>query len=131
MSQNEAAEDYILSTNKTTPTYVSPFVLGLKEPPLRYVSTNSAENKDDIYEEILDDYWSKNYDTRTATPSNKYDYLGFAHLNETANKKEHIKSSFTNNRKKLIIFSSILFVVAFVATIAVIMIVLATASKSL
>jgi t-SNARE complex subunit (syntaxin) len=46
-----------------------------------------------------------------------------------ANKNEQIKSSFFWNRKKLIIFSSILIVIAIVAIIAVIMIVLATASK--
>jgi ATP-dependent Zn protease len=123
MSQNEAAEDYIFPIGKAAPTNVSPIDLGLKVPPLRSVSTYSAENKEHIYEEINDDYWSKNYDTRTATPSNKYDYLDFAP------KKEQIKSSFFKNRKNQIIFSSILFVVAIVAIIAVIMIVLATASK--
>jgi hypothetical protein len=129
MSQNEAIEDYIFATGKTAPNNAFHIDLGLKEPPLRYVSTNSAENTDDIYEEIIDDYWSKNYDRPNAPSNNKYDYLDFAHYKGTANKKEQIKSSFFNNKKKLIILSSILFVVAIVAIIAVIMIVLATYSK--
>ena len=123
MSQNEAAEDYIFPTGKAAPTNVSPIDLGLKVPPLRSVSTYSAENKEHIYEEINDDYWSKNYDRPIAPSNNKYDYLDFAP------KKEQIKSSFFKKRKNLIIVSSILFVVAIVAIIAVIMIVLATASK--
>ena len=127
MSHNLATEYYKFPTGKAAPTNVLPIDLGLKEPPLRSVST--AEIKEHIYEEINVDYWSKNYDTRTTTPSNKYDYLDFTHYNGTANKKEQIKSSFFKNRKNLIIFSSILFVVSIVAIIAVIMIVLATASK--
>jgi len=98
-------------------------------PPLRSISTNLDKNKEPVYEEINDAYARKNNDTPIATPSHKYDYLDFAHLNGTANKKEKIKSSFFWNRKKLIILSSILFVVAFVAIIALIMIVLATASE--
>ena len=129
MSQNEAIEDYIFATGKATPTDVSPINIDLKVPPLRSVSTNLAENKEPVYEEIIDDYASKNYDTTIAPSNNKYDYLDFAHYKGTANKKEQIKSSFFNNKKKLIILSSILFVVAIVAIIAVIMIVLATYSK--
>ena len=131
MAHNVVIEDYIFGTNKATPTDVSPINIGLKVPPLRSVSTNLAENKEPVYEEINDAYARKNNDTPIATPSHKYDYLDFVHYNGTANKNEQIKSSFFGNRKKLIIFSSILFVVAFVATIAVIMIVLATASKLL
>jgi hypothetical protein len=127
MAHNVVIEDYIFATNKTTPTDVSPINIGLKGPPLRSVSKNLAENKEPVYEEIIDDYASKNYDTTIAPPSNNY--LDFTHYNGTPNKKEKIKSSFFWNRKKLIILSSILFVVAFVAIIALIMIVLATASK--
>ena len=112
MSQNEAAEDYIFPTGKAAPIDVSRIDLDLKVPPLRSVST--AENKEHIYEEINDDYASKYYDTPIAPSKNIY---------------EQIKPSFFKNRKKIIIFSSILIVVAIVAIIAVIMIVLATASK--
>ncbi len=114
MSQNEAAEDYIFPTGKVAPIDVSRIDLDLKVPPLRSVSTNSAENKEHIYEEINDDYASKYYDSPIAPSNNIY---------------EPIKPSFFKNRKKIIIFSSILIVVAIVAIIAVIMIVLATASK--
>ena len=129
MAHNVVIEDHIFATNKATPTDVSPFNKGLKVPPLRSVSTNLAEKKEPVYEEIIDDYASKNYDTTIAPPSHKYDYLDFFHYNGTSNKKEQIKTRFFWNRKKLIILSSILFVVAFVAIIALIMIVLATASK--
>ena len=129
MAQNEMIEDYIFATNKATPTDVSPINKALKVPPLRSVSTNLAENKEPVYEEIIDDYASKNYDTTIAPSNNKYDYLDFAHNNGTANKNEQIKSSFFWNRKKLIILSSILFVVSIVSIIALIMIVLATLSK--
>jgi hypothetical protein len=98
-------------------------------PPLRSVSTNLADINEHVYEEIIDDYAGENYDTTIAPSNNKYDYLDFTHDNGTANKKEQIKSSFFGNRKKQIIFSSVLFVVAFVAIIVVIMIVLATASN--
>jgi hypothetical protein len=130
MAHNVVIEDHIFATNKVTPTDVSPINKGLKVPALRSVPTNLAENKEPVYEEIIDDYASKNYDTTIAPRSNnKYDYLDFVHYNGTPNKNEQIKSSFFWNRKKLIILSSILFVVAIVAIIAVIMIVLATASK--
>ena len=129
MAHNVVIEDHIFATNKATPTDVSPFNKGLKVPPLRSVSTNLAENKEPVHEEIIDDYASKNYDTTIAPSNNKYDYLDIAHYNGTANKNEQIKPSFFWNRKKLIILSSILFVVVIVAIIAVIMIVLATASK--
>ncbi len=122
-------EDNIFATNKATPTEIFPINIGLKVPPLRSVSTNIAENKEPVYEEIIDDYARKTNDTTIAPPSHKYDYLDFVHYNGTANKKEQIKSSFFWNRKKLIILSSIFFVVAIVAIIALIMIVLATASK--
>jgi hypothetical protein len=111
MSQNVVIEDYIFPTGKATPIDVSPFNIGLKVPPLRSVSTNSAENQEHKNE--------KNYDRPIAPSNNIYDNLDFE-------KKE---SSFFKNRKNLIIFSSILFVVAIVVIIAVIMIVLATASK--
>ena len=150
MSQNleEMTEDYIFPTGKAAPPNVFPSDLGLKEPPLRSVSTNLADNNEHVYEEI-DDY----YDKPNATQSNKYESLAvrqsqvehdnnnvasnmdFVYYNDTtdkrktANKNEQIKSSFFGNRKKLIIFSSILIVIAIVAIIAVIMIVLATASK--
>ena len=150
MSQNleEMSQDYIFPTGKAAPTNAFPIDLGLKEPPLRSFSTNLAENKENVYEEIIDDY-----DTPIAIPSNKYEnlavrqsqvehdknnvasnvdfvyYNGTTDKSKTANKNEQIKSSFFGNRKKLIIFSSILFVAAFVVIIAVIMIVLATASK--
>jgi len=150
MSQNleEMSQDYIFPTGKAAPTNVFPIDLGLKELPLRSVSTNLAENKENVYEEIIDDY-----DTPIATPSNKYEslavrqsrvehynnnvvsnvdfvyYNGTTDKSKTANKNEQIKSNFFGSRKKLIIFSSILFVVAIVVIIAVIMIVLATASK--
>ena len=150
MSQNleEMSQDYIFPTGKAAPTDVFTDDSGLKEPSLRSVSTNLAENKEHVYEEIIDDY-----DTPIATQSNKYDNLtvrqsqvdndnnnvvsnkDFVYYNETtdisktANKNEQIKSSLFGNRNKLIIFSSILFVVSIVAIIAVIMIVLATASK--
>ena len=141
-------EDYIFPTGKVAATNVFTIDLGLKEPPLRSFSTNLAQNKENVYEEIIDDY-----DTPIATQSNKYENLAvrqsqvehgnnnvvsnndFVYYNETTdkskttNKNEQIKPSFFNNRKKLIIFSSILFVVAFVVIIAVIMIILATASK--
>jgi hypothetical protein len=120
MPQNVAIENYI------GPTDVS-HIKGLKESPLRYVSTNPAENKEHVYEEIIDDYARVNYDTIIARSSKNYDYLDFAHYNGTANKKEQI--SFIKNRNKIIIFSSILFVIAIVVIIAVIMTVLATASK--
>ena len=150
MSQNVATYDYIFPSSKavsTTSKDVSSINLGLKEPPIR--SSNLAENKDNVYEEIID-YASKNYDRRTATPSNKYDYLavnktkaeqntnvvsnmGFVYYNGTkeqlSKSKTVNKSSFFKNRKKLIIFCSILFVIVIVLIIAVIMIVLATASK--
>ena len=129
MAHNVVIEDYIFATNKATPTDDSPINIGLKVPPLRSVSTNLAENKEPVYEEITDDYAREKNDTKIAPPSHKYDYLDFTHYNGTPNKNEQIKSSFFWNRKKLIILSSILFVVAFVAIIAVIMIVLATASK--
>jgi hypothetical protein len=147
MSHNLATEDYIFPTGKAAPTNVSPIDLGLKELPLRSISTNLVDNKEHIYEEIIDDY-----DTPIAASSNIYDYLAvrqsqvehdtnvvsnmdFVYYNgttdksKTVTKNEQIKSSFFKNRKNLIIFSSILFVVAVVAIIAVIMIVLATASK--
>ena len=133
MSQNleEMSQDYIFPTGKAAPTNVFPIDLGLKEPPLRSVSTNLADKNEHVYEEI-DDY----YDTRIATPSNKYESLTVRQSqvehdnnNVASNVDEQIKSSFFWNRKKLIIFSSILFVIAIVAIIAVIMIVLATASK--
>jgi hypothetical protein len=153
MSQNleEIIQDYIFPTGKAAPTIVFPIDLGLKEPPLRSVSKNLAENKENVYEEIIDDY-----DTPIATPSNKYENLAvrnsqvehdnnnvasnvdFIYYNgtteqsdksKTTNNNEQNKSSFFGNRKKLIIFSSTLFVVAFVFIIAVIMVVLATASK--
>ncbi len=141
-------EDYIFPTGKVAATNVFTIDLGLKEPPLRSFSTNLAENKENVYEEIIDDY-----DTPIATQSKKYEnlavkqsqvehcnnnfvsnmdfvyYNGTTDKSKTANKNEQIKSSFFGNRKKLIIFSSILFVVVIVAIIAVIMIVLATASK--
>ena len=150
MSQNVATYDYIFPSSKavsTTSKDVSSFNLGLKEPPIRSISSNLAENKDNVYEEIID-YASKNYDRRTATPSNKYDYLavnktkteqntnvvsnmGFVYYNGTkeqlSKSKTVNKSSFFKNRKKLIIFCSILIVIVLI--IAVIMIVLATASK--
>jgi hypothetical protein len=129
MAHNVVIEDHIFATNKVTPTDDSTFNIGLKVPALRSVPTNLAENKDPVYEEITDDYARKTNDTTIAPPSHKYDYLDFFHYNGTSNKKEKIKSSFFWNRKKLIIFSSILFLVAFVAIIALIMIVLATASK--
>jgi hypothetical protein len=129
MSQNEAAEDYIFPTNNAAPIDVSPINIGLKMPPLRSISTNLDKNKEHVYEEINDDYARKNNDRPNAPPSHKYDYLDFTHYNGTANKKEQIKPSFIKNRNKLIIFSSILFLIAVVAIIAVIMIVLATASK--
>jgi len=129
MSQNEAAEDYIFATNKATPTEVSPINIGLKETPLRPISTNLSENKEHVYEEINDDYTSQNYDTTIAPSRNKYDFLNFAHYNGTANRKEQLKSIYFKNRKKLIIISSILFVFAIAVIIAVIMTVLATASK--
>jgi hypothetical protein len=146
-------EDYIFPTGKVAATNVLSIDLGLKEPPLRSFSTNLAENKENAFEEIIDDY-----DTPIATQSNKYENLAvrqsqvehcnnnlisnvdFVYYNgtteqseksKTANKNEQIKSSFFGNRKKLIIFSSILFVVVIVAIIAVIMIVLATASKGI
>jgi hypothetical protein len=128
MAHNVVKKDYIFATNKVTPTDVSPINIGLKVPPLRSVS-NLAENKEPVYGILSDDYASKNYDTTIAPSNNKYDYLDFTHDNGTANKKEQIKSSFFGNRKKQIIFSSVLFVVAFVAIIVVIMIVLATASN--
>jgi hypothetical protein len=129
MSQNEAVGDYIFkATNKATD--VSLINISLKVPPFRNASTNLTENKENVYEEIID-YASKNYDTPIAPSSKKYDYLDFANHNGTANKKVQIKPSFIKNRKKLIIFSSILFVIAIVAIIAVIMIVLATASKNI
>ena len=129
MAHKVVIEDYIFATNKATPIDISPINKDLKVPPLRSVSTNLAENKEPVYEEIIDDYARKKYDTTIAPSNNKYDYLDFVHYNGTANKKEQIKSSFFWNRKKLIILSSILFVVAFVSIIALIMIVLATASK--
>ena len=129
MAHNVVIEDNIFASNKATPIDISPINIVLKVPPLRSVSTNLADINEHVYEEIIDDYAGENYDTTIAPPSHKYDYLDFAHLNGTANKKEQIKSSFFWNRKKLIILSSILFVVAFVAIIALIMIVLATASK--
>ena len=143
-------EDYIFPTGKAAPSYVSTIYLGFKEPPLRSISTNLTENKENVYEEIIDDY-----DTPIATQSNKYEnlsvrqsqvehynnnlvsnvdfvyYNGTTDKSKTANKNEQIKSSFFGSRKKLIIFSSILFVVVIVAIIAVIMIVLATASKGI
>ena len=148
MSQNleEMTEDYIFPTGKAAKTNVFP--IDLKETPQRSVSTKLADNNEHVYEEI-DDY----YDTRIATPSNKYENLAvrqsqvehdknnvasnvdFVYFNDTtdksktANEPEQIKSSFFGSRKKLIIFSSILIVVAIVAIIAVIMIVLATTSK--
>jgi len=148
MSQNLATEDYIFPKGKTAATNVSPIIRDLKGPPLRSPSSN-------IYEEIIDNYASKNYDTPIAASSNKYDYLAvkqsqverdtnaesnmdFVYYNgtkeqsdksKTVNKTEQIKPSFFRNRKKIIIFSSILFVIVIVAIIAVIMIVLATASK--
>jgi hypothetical protein len=146
MSQNFETEDYILPTGKAETTNVFHIDLGYKEPPLRSVSTNLAENKEHVYEEIIDDY-----DTPIATPSNKYEnlavrqsqgehcnvvsnmdfvyYNGTTDKSKTAKKNEQIKSSFFKNRKKLIIFSSILFVFVIVVLIAVIMIALATASK--
>jgi len=129
MAHNVVIEDNIFATNKVTPTDDSPINIGLKVPPLRSVSTNLAENKEPVYEEITDDYARKKNDTTIAPPSHKYDYLDFVHYNGTANKNEQIKSSFFWNRKKLIILSSILFVVSIVSIIALIMIVLATASK--
>ena len=148
MSQNLATEDYIFPTGKTAATNVSPIIRDLKVPPLRSTSSN-------IYEEIIDNYESKNYDRAFAASSNKYDHLtlnksiaehdtnvesnmDFVYYNgtkeqsdksKTPNKNEQIKSSFFKNRKKLIIFSSILFAIVIVVIIAVIMIVLATASK--
>jgi hypothetical protein len=129
MAHNVVIEDNIFATGKAAPTNVSPIDLGLKVPPLRSVSTNLAENKEPVYEEIIDDYTSQKYDTTIAPSNNKYDYLDIVHFNGTANKKEQIKSSFFWNRKKTIIFSSILFVVSIVTIIAVIMIILATVSK--
>jgi hypothetical protein len=129
MAHNVEIEDNIFATGKATPTDVSPINIDLKVPPLRSVSTNLAENKEPVYEEIIDDFTSQKYDTTIAPSNNKYDYLVFVHYNGTANKKEQIKSSFFGNRKKTIIFFSILFVVSIVAIIAVIMILLATASK--
>ena len=140
MSKKEATDDYIFPRGKAT--NVSPIIRDLKEPSLRSTSSN-------IYEEIIDDY-----DTPIAASSNKYDYLAvkqsqverdtnvesnmdFIYYNgtkeqsdksKTANKTEQIKPSFSKNRKKIIIFSSILFVIVIVAIIAVIA-VLATASK--
>ena len=128
MAHNVVIEDNIFATNKVTPTDDSPINIGLKVPPLRSVSTNLADINEHVYEEIIDDN-ARDYDTTIAPSNNKYDYLDFVHYNGTANKNEQIKSSFFWNRKKLIILSSILFVVAFVAIIALIMIVLATASK--
>jgi len=144
MSQNleEMSQDYIFPTGKAAPTNVFP--IDLKKTPPRSVSTNLDDKNEHVYEEI-DDY----YDTRIATPSNKYESLAvrqsqvehdnnnvasnedFVYYNDTteqsdksktANKNEQIKSSFFGNRKKLIIFSSILFVIAIVAIIAVIII---------
>jgi len=67
-----------------TPSDVFHIDLGLKQPPLRYISTNLAENKgDDEYEEINEDYVNENYDRPNSTPLNKYDYLGFAYYNGT------------------------------------------------
>jgi hypothetical protein len=68
MSQNLATEDYIFPKGKTVATNVSPIIRDLKGPPLRSTSSN-------IYEEIIDNYESKNYDTLIAALSNKYDYL--------------------------------------------------------
>jgi hypothetical protein len=131
MAHNVVIEDYIFATGKAAPNDVSDIDQGFKEPPLRSISTNLTENKENVYEEIIDDYASKDYDTPIAPSNNKYDYLDFVHYNGTPNKKEQIKSSFFGSRKKLIILSSILFLVAIVAIIAVIMIVLATASKGI
>jgi len=131
MAHNVVIEDNIFATNKATPILtpidISTINIVLKVPPLRSVSTNLADINEHVYEEIIDDYPSKNYDTTIAPSNNKYDYLDFVHYNGTPNKIKQIKSFFFGNRKKIIIFSSILFVVAFVAIIAVIMIVLATA----
>ena len=63
MAQNEMIEDYIFATNKATPTDVSPIKQGLKVRPLRSASTNLAENKEPVYEEIIDDYARKKNDT--------------------------------------------------------------------
>ena len=129
MSQNVSAKGFTLkATNKGTPTDVSLINIGLKEPPLRSISTNLTENKENAYEEIID-YARKNYETPIAPSSKKYDYLNFANHNGTSKKKVQIKPSFIKNRKKLIIFSSVLFLIAIAVTIAVIMTVLATASK--
>jgi hypothetical protein len=150
MSQNleEMSQDYIFPAGKAAPTNVFPIDLGLKEPPLRSVSTNLDDKNEHVYEDIID-----YYNTSIATPSNKYENLAvrqsqvehdnnnvvsnvdFVYYNDTtdksktANKNEQIKSFFFGNRKKLIIFSSVIIVVAIVVIIAVIMIVLATASK--
>jgi len=123
MLQNLATEDYIFPTGMVVPI----------EPPLRSVSTNLADNNEHVYEDIID-----YYDTPIATPSNNYDNLqvrqsqvehdtnvvsnmDFVYYNQIKN--------FFKNRQNLIIFSSILFVIVIAAIIAVIMIVLATASK--
>jgi hypothetical protein len=126
MSQNLATKSYIFPTGMVVPND-----LGLNERPLRSVSTNLADNN--VYEDIID-----YYDTPIANPSNKYDNLAvrqsqieydtnvvsnmdFVYYNQIKN--------FFKNRQNLIIFSSILFVIVIVAVMAVIMIVLATASK--
>ncbi len=113
MSQNleEMSQDYIFPTGKAAPTNVFP--IDLKETPLRSVSTNLVEHDNNNVVSNMDF-------NGTTEQSEK---------SKPANKNEQIKSFIFGNRKKLIIFSSILFVVAFVAIIAVIMIVLATASK--
>ncbi len=123
MLQNLATEDYIFPTGMVVPI----------EPPLRSVSTNLADNNEHVYEDIID-----NYETPIVTPSNNYDNfqvrqsqvehytnvvsnMDFVYFNQIKN--------FFKNRQNLIIFSSILFVIVIAAIIAVIMIVLATASK--
>ncbi len=111
-------EDYIFPTGKATTTEVFPIDLGLKEPPLRSFSTNLAVRQSQV-----------EHDNNNVVSNVDFVYYnGTTDKSKTANENEQIKSSFFGNRKKLIISSTILFVIA-IAIKALIMIVLATASK--
>jgi hypothetical protein len=112
-------EDHIFPTCKPATTNVFPIDLGYKATPLRSFSTNLAVRQSQV-----------EYDNNHVVSNVDFVYYnGTTDKSKTANKNEQIKSSFFGNRIKIIIFSSFLFVVAFVVIIAVIMIVLATASK--
>jgi len=50
MSQNEAAEDNIFAKGKAAPNDVSHIDQVFKEPPLRSISTNLTENKENVNE---------------------------------------------------------------------------------